>query len=149
MSDTCDKGDVGVAMVISKLSSHGIKVAVPLSAHLSFDLIAISNVGKLSRMSVKHRKYHPKRGLFVNLQTVYKNSSGNHIKIPDKSSYDSIGIYCPDNGNCYFILNTEVSDNGTITLRDNLSYYNDSQNQHRMNDAKEYLDPRRIFLEVS
>ena len=38
---TKDKGDLGVACVITDLMKAGIQVSLPLSEHLPFDLIAI------------------------------------------------------------------------------------------------------------
>ena len=52
---TKDKGDIGLGFVIADLFSHGIQVALPISEHLPFDLIAISEHRKLARVSVKYR----------------------------------------------------------------------------------------------
>ena len=51
---TSDKGDIAVAMVIADLTSKGIKISLPISAHLPFDLIAISEDYNLSRIQIKY-----------------------------------------------------------------------------------------------
>lgn len=42
MHHTKDKGDVGLGHVIAVLLENGIQVALPISEHLPFDCIAIS-----------------------------------------------------------------------------------------------------------
>jgi len=52
---TKDKGDVGLTRVMADLVAHDIQVALPISEHLPFDLIAIHPTGDLRRVSVKYR----------------------------------------------------------------------------------------------
>ena len=51
---TCDRGDVAVAKTIADLTAKGIKIAIPLSAHLPFDLIAFDENYKSCRIQVKY-----------------------------------------------------------------------------------------------
>src|SRR5216683_5100347 len=46
---TKDKGDEGLGQVIADLMTNGVQVAVPLSEHLPFDLIAIGEQGSCVR----------------------------------------------------------------------------------------------------
>ena len=52
---TKDKGDEGLGQVIADLMTNGIQVAVPLSEHLPFDLIAIGEHGAMRRVQVRYR----------------------------------------------------------------------------------------------
>lgn len=76
---TKDKGDKGVGYVIADLLKNGYYVAIPLSEHLPFDLIAINNNGITKKISVKYRKII--RGLVsVNFNSCYSDSNGFHYK---------------------------------------------------------------------
>ena len=52
---TKDKGDEGLGQVIADLMANGVQVAVPLSEHLPFDLIAIGEHGAMRRVQVRYR----------------------------------------------------------------------------------------------
>ena len=52
---TKDKGDEGLGQVIADLMTHGVQVAVPLSEHLPFDLVAIDEGGAMRRVQVRYR----------------------------------------------------------------------------------------------
>ena len=55
VSNTKNKGDRGVGFVIASLMAQDIHVALPISEHLPFDMIAIKE-NSLSRLSVKHAR---------------------------------------------------------------------------------------------
>jgi hypothetical protein len=46
---TKTKGDKGMGFVIADLLSKGIQVALPISEHLPFDLIAMNTDGQLKK----------------------------------------------------------------------------------------------------
>jgi len=48
---TKDKGDIGLTQIIADLTEKDVKIALPLSEHLPFDLIAISPEGGLTKSS--------------------------------------------------------------------------------------------------
>ena len=52
---TKDKGDEGLGQVIADLMTSGVHVAVPLSEHLPFDLVAIDDGGVMRRVQVRYR----------------------------------------------------------------------------------------------
>ena len=132
-------------MVIADLASIGIKVALPISGHLPFDLIAISQDGKLSRVSVKYRKNNVRRGLIISVETVFKNNNGNHCKIADKSWYDSVAVYCPDTSKCYYFLNTDIPECGKLAVRLTSNDFDNSKNRHKIKNANDYLDAMKLF----
>jgi hypothetical protein len=101
------KGDVGVAAIISCLTKQGIHIALPISEHLPFDIIAI-NKDKLSRLSIKYITKRPDGTLYIPLRTISSNSNGYKIKFIDMDSIDGFGVYCPDNDICYFINKSEI-----------------------------------------
>ena len=102
--------------MIAVLYRNGIMVALPISDHLAFDLIAIARDGRLSRVSVKHRKLDKDGKLQVSLKTVYKNSLGNHVKVADKRWYDAVAVFCPDTERCYFFKSVEIPSGGVRSL---------------------------------
>ena len=105
---TKDKGDAGLGFVIADLLSKGIQVALPISEHLSFDCIAISETNQLLRLSVKYRAVA--RGtIMVPLKSCWADRHGVHIKKHNKSSYAATAIYCPTTDCCYYIPNDAVS----------------------------------------
>ena len=101
--ETKDKGDVGVAKVIADLTEKDIKVALPISEHLPFDLIAIREDGKLSKISVKYRKINNYGCVAVPLRTISSNAKGYKIKCADLSYVDAFAIYCPETKEIYYV----------------------------------------------
>ena len=97
------KGDIGVACVMADLTKHGISVALPIASHLPFDIIAINNCGKLSRLSVKFMTKRKNGTLHVPLKTMSYNSSGPNSKSIDWNKVDAFAIYCIDNNKCYYV----------------------------------------------
>ena len=112
---TQDKGDAGMAFVIAVLTTHGIKIALPISEHLPFDLIAISNTGELRKVSVKYRKARDDK-VEVLLRSKWSASQGTRQRRWKKGEVDVHAIYCPDTGDCYFVPDKDVR-KSTITLR--------------------------------
>lgn len=99
---TKTKGDEGVGFVIADLFSRGIQVAIPISEHLPFDLIAVLEDGSLKRVSVKYRK--AVNGVVkVMFRSTYSDKNGMHIKKLDKCQVDIFAIYCPDTGKVYYV----------------------------------------------
>lgn len=112
---TQDKGDAGMAFVIADLTTHGVKIALPISEHLPFDLIAISNAGKLAKVSVKYRSAR-KGKLEVLLKSKWAAAQGTRSRRWSKGEVDVHAIYCPDTGQCYYVPDNKVR-KSTITLR--------------------------------
>ena len=84
----------------------GVPVAIPLSEHLPFDCIAITEHG-LKRVSVKYRAAN-KKGVFeVGKRSVWADKHGSHARAHTEDAYDVIAIYCPDTKQCYFVKPSE------------------------------------------
>lgn len=136
---TKDKGDIGLGFVIADLFSHGIQVALPMSEHLPFDLIAIAEQRKLARVSVKYRA--AKRGkISLTYRSSWSDRHGVHIRHHDKTTYDAIAVYCPDTHECYYIQNAEVGKNFCLRI-DNTK----NSQEKKIRFASGYRDPRRLF----
>lgn len=99
---TKEKGDIGLGYVISDLMNFGIHISLPISEHLPFDCISISNEGNMNRISVKYRK--------INRHGVIEMRY-------DANNIDILAIYCPDTKKCYYIGKNLLKNNKSIALR--------------------------------
>lgn len=98
---TKDKGDLGLAMVIADLTKKKYSVCLPISEHQAFDLIAVNEVGKLSKVQVKYREL--KNGTVeVPFRSVYSNGQGARAVINDFTLFDAYAVYCPDVEKVYY-----------------------------------------------
>jgi hypothetical protein len=108
---TKEKGDLGVAAIIFDLKKNGIQICLPTSEHLPFDLIAVSETGKLAKVSVKYRHYK-KGAISFTLRSSWADKHGTHTNYHDKKDYDCLAFYCPDNGECYYINTSDITGKG-------------------------------------
>src|SRR5687768_8788854 len=113
---TKDKGDIGLACVMADLLKHGIQVALPISEHLPFDLIAISETGPMVKVSVKFRELDGRGGVRVRSQSSWADRHGVHMKEHAPGDYDAVAIYCPGANQCYYLRASELAKSCT-TLR--------------------------------
>jgi PD-(D/E)XK endonuclease len=138
---TKDKGDIGVACVIADLVKHDIDVALPLSEHLPFDLIAIDACGRMAKVSVKYRTMSTQGVVTVRSRSVWNDRHGTHYRPHAAGDYDAVAIYCPDTDECYYVPTSQVSVSG-ITLR--ISEARNSQIAG-VRKARWFRAPDRIF----
>jgi hypothetical protein len=136
---TQDKGDRGAAFVIAALTAQGVKIALPLSEHLPFDLIAISPEGKLAKVSVKYRSAR-KGVLEVALKSKWDARRGTKSKRWERGAVDGHAIYCPETDTCYFVADKTLTA-ATITLR----LKDPGRKAANIRLAKDYLDPMVMF----
>ena len=138
---TKDKGDLGVAYVIADLAKHGIDVALPLSEHWPFDLLAISPGGDIARLSVKFRAMTALGTVQVQALSIWSDRHGVHRRLHNATDYDGLAIYCPDTDRCYYVPATELRARHT-TLR-----ILESRNRQKLGVrmADQYTDPHRLF----
>ena len=138
---TKDKGDRGLGHVISTFLDNDIQVALPISEHLPFDCIAISNNGDLNKVSVKYRSTTNKGNITIKMSSSWADKKGNHTRAHKKTDYDSIAVYCPETKECYFMKSIEIKYK-EITLR-----IKDTKNNQRkyIKLASSYKNPNRIF----
>jgi hypothetical protein len=113
---TKGKGDIGVACVIADLLKHGIQVALPISEHLPFDLVAIHHNRPMAKLSVKYRRQNKRGVISVPARSVWWDRNGLHTNRHSPGDYDAVAVYCPDTDQCYYILASGLTDSCT-TLR--------------------------------
>jgi hypothetical protein len=121
--------------------TNGVQVAVPLSEHLPFDLIAISEQGAMRRVQVRYRASANASRLRCELPGSWADRNGNHKRAFDASAIDVLAIYCPSPRTFVYLLADELPSTG-VHLR--LSKARNGQVK-RTRDASEYRDPWRMF----
>jgi hypothetical protein len=142
---TKDKGDIGLTCVMADLLKHDIQVALPVSEHLPFDLIAIHPRGTMAKVSVKYRVMTKTGAVTVLTRSSWNDRNGTHHRHHDPGDYDAVAIYCPDTDECYYLLASELSPSGR-TLR----ITSPGNNQMTgVSLACRFTDPGRLFDPVS
>jgi hypothetical protein len=138
---TKDKGDQGLGHVIGDLLQQGIQIALPLSEHLPFDLVAVSEDGLLRRVQVKYRAMS---GGVVEcrLASSWADRNGTHSRAFDARTYDALAIFCPDPRLCCYLRSEELPAD-TVKLRV-LPAKNGQAQGVRL--AADFTDPHRIFI---
>src|SRR3982074_2597939 len=92
---TKDKGDEGLGQVIGDLMTNGVQVAVPLSEHLPFDLIAIGEDGAMRRGQGRYRASVDGAHVRCHLGGSWADRNGTDKRAFDASAIDGLAIYCP------------------------------------------------------
>lgn len=139
------KGDVGVGCVVAEILKHEMQIALTLSEHLPFDVIAIVEGRKLYRVSIKYVAARNEK-IEIDLRSSWADKNGTHTIQFDPDSCDIIAAYCPDTGKCYFLPATMVSKTGRIYLylsRPKRSY------QPVVLIADDFLNPLKAVTEES
>ena len=138
---TKDTGDIGLACVIADLFKHNIQIALPVSEHLPFDLIAIHSRGDMSKVSVKYRVMSRSGAVQVETRSVWNDRNGTHHRPHRPGDYDAVAIYCPDTDECYYLPASELTPSGrTLRITD------PGNNQMAgISLARSFRDPDRIF----
>jgi hypothetical protein len=141
---TKDKGDIGVGKVISDLISKGYQVCLPISEHLPFDLVAVSEAMTIRRIQVKYREAR-NGAVEVTLRASYSDGSGVHTRFVDLDGFDAIAVYCPDVDEVYYV---PVSCLHSVKAKLTLRITDPMNNQTKgIKKAKDYLDPCVVFQE--
>jgi hypothetical protein len=138
---TKDKGDAGLGEVIGDLMTHGIQVAVPLSEHLPFDLIAIRRDGAMRRVQVRYRASLDAAHVRCDLGGSWADRNGTHKRAFDVSAIDALAIYCPSPKTFVYIRADELPPKHVSVL---LVKARNGQVK-RTRNASEYRDPWRMF----
>lgn len=138
---TKDKGDIGVGCVMADLLKHNIQVALPVSEHLPFDLIAIHATDRMVKVSVKYREVNKRGVVSVASRSVWCDRNGIHNRPHNPGDYDAVAIYCPHTDECYYVPASDLS--GSCT---SLGVNRAGNNQTtRVRMAQWFIDPDRMF----
>ena len=65
---------------MADLVKHDIQVALPISEHLPFDLIAINPMGRIVKVSVKYRTTEKRGVVRVRAGSVWNDRNGTHYR---------------------------------------------------------------------
>jgi len=126
--------------VIASLLSHNIKIALPLSEHLPFDLIAISTSGQMRKVSVKYRAERDSK-IEVRPESNWSNAKQFCTRKYEPGEVDAYAIYCPNTKTCYFVRESDAL-HGIILRMEPPG--NGQTKGIRM--AKDFVDPNSIFV---
>jgi hypothetical protein len=121
--------------------TNGVQVAVPLSEHLPFDLIAVDDCGAMLRVQVRYRTSVDEAQVRCQLGNSWADRNGTHTRRFDASSIDALAIYCPSPRTFVYLRADELPP-AHVSLR--LSAARNGQVK-RTRAASEYRDPMRMF----
>ncbi|HUR75095.1 MAG TPA: group I intron-associated PD-(D/E)XK endonuclease, partial [Sporichthya sp.] len=127
--------------VIADLMKHEIGVALPMSEHLPFDLIAIAPDGQLSKVSVKFRTMRSDGTVGIPAKSAWADRHGVHTRSHAPGDYDAVALYCPNTDSCYYVPAAELRRN--MTALRILETRNHQQVRVRM--AQHFTDPQQLF----
>ena len=138
---TKDKGDIGLGCVMADLLKHDIQVALPISEHLPFDLIAIHPRGDVLKVSVKFRVMTKTGCIRIETRSMWNDRNGTHYRYHMAGDYDAVAIYCPDTDQCYYLLASELSRSGrTLRIAEPVN-----KQEAGIHMARRFTGPDRLF----
>lgn len=105
---TKEKADMAVAAVIADAAKRGIKVCLPLTEHLPFDLVFVNSNCLLRRVQVRYASRKHER-IAVRLRSCYSWSGGCRTRTLDRTKIDGFAIYCPDTDQTYYLRTDEIA----------------------------------------
>jgi hypothetical protein len=105
---TKEKGDIGNLKIAADLAEKGLKVFIPLSEHLAFDLVAFDqDTGIFYKIQSKFKKVALGK-ISVSLKTCYATKNGNVSRRYSNDAFDVLAVYCPDIDKVMYISNKEI-----------------------------------------
>lgn len=115
---TKEKGDIGNLKIMADLASKGLKVLVPLSEHLPFDLVAYNQDNNmLYKVQCKYKKVAAGK-IAVSLRTSYATKDGSFSNRYQEDSFDILAVYCPDIDKVFYIKGSELTNlKAVVTFR--------------------------------
>ncbi len=132
MHEKKEKGDVGVAFTIARLTELGWSVCIPLKEHASYDLIAEKG-GEC--MTIQVRYTSPKNGaLKVKLKNSWADSHGNHTKNRKVEDFDVLAIFCPTSKTVFFLQGQDFENSTQVNLRLSKTKNNQAKNVRMAED---------------
>ena len=132
--DTKNKRDIGLTQIIADLTKKDVKIALPISEHLPFDLIAISPDNRLSRVSIKYSGGDEKA--VISLRTISSNSKGYNVKYVNFDDVDAFAVYSPITGECYYVNKNQIKSKNAFSIR----ISGEVKSKFGVKFAKDFLD---------
>ncbi len=142
---TKDKGDLAVTLVMVEFAKLNCSACIPMSEHLSFDIIIVSeNAEIVKRIQVKHSTLH-NGAIRLKLFSQYGYAGYSIRKDINLKAVDAYAIYCSNNNNFYYICSDELEDFGSKSINIRIE---DSKNLQMTNVyfGECYTNPMRIFI---
>lgn len=146
MGTTDEKGKIGLGQVIADLISGGFDVAIPITEHLPYDLIASNSQCLLKRIQVRYSARITNGALEVPLRSTYHSDCRQQSKPLDWTKVDVVAVYCPKTEKCYYLVRSDVD-----TVDSCASLRLDPAKNGRVKGIREahlFTDPQRIFREL-
>jgi hypothetical protein len=145
---TKDKGDLAVARVIVDLARAGIRVCLPLSEHLPFDLVAVSpSLGALRRVQVKYAALRD-GCVKIPMRSSHADRHGVHHRRVRLDEFDAFAVYCPQTDTVYYVRWDEIP--GTLSCSLTLRAVRARNGQvKKMRWAGDFVGSARIFGPVA
>lgn len=115
MHDKKTKGDLGLTYAIARLTELEWHVSLPISEHMSYDLIAEKD-GICKRVQVRYTTPKNNR-LNIKLSTSWSDKNGCHTKTRNVGDFDVLASFNPETKEVYFINDNEFKNSRMITIR--------------------------------
>lgn len=132
---TNDKGNIGLAKVISDLTVKGYQVFLPLTDTSIVDLIILDKNLNVKKIQIKYISLGHGGSLMIQLESVINRKR----ILNDYSNVDCFAVYCPDNDNIYYISTKELKGKTfSIKITEHKKGYKILRN------ASDYLDINKI-----
>jgi hypothetical protein len=146
---TKDKGDLAVARVIVDLARAGIRVCLPLSEHLPFDVLAVSpSRGALRRVQVKCATANKRGAAELKLRRTHADRRGTHSTHIRLDETDAFAVFSPETDTVYYVRRDEIPAEVCSVFVLRLTPAKNRQTA-RTRLASDFEGPRRIFGPVA
>lgn len=118
--NTCLKGNIGEAKVMTQLIESGWEVFIPFSGHAPFDLIGVHpETSQLYRVSVKSCFKKNKDDAYgVRLSQVRMTVNGPKVSAFDNTSCDILACYLGGIDKICFVLSKDIDTKSILTFRE-------------------------------
>jgi len=145
---TKDKGDLAVGKVIADLLAQGFQVCLPISEHLPFDLVAVSQSPmELRRVQVR---YATSKGgcLKVSVRNSHSDRRGVHHRRVRLDEIDAFAVYCPQVDTVYYVRRDEIPESLRCDFALRVVRARNGQ-VRKTRPAGDFVGPTRMFGPVA
>jgi hypothetical protein len=127
-----EKGDIGLAYAIARVTELGWSVCLSIKEHTKYDLIAEKN-GVCKRIQVRYTTPH--NGVMaVKLRSIWSDKNGVHSRLREEGDFDILAVFCPTTKSVFFIKDEEFENGTAISLRLEPSKNNQKKNVRMAED---------------
>jgi hypothetical protein len=112
MRDTSRVGEIAVAQVLAALVNQGKFVLTPFGDSRRYDLGIDEEDGRFVRVQCKNGKLIKGAVMFYACSVDSRSQKGRCIRKGYRGQVEAFGVYCPDNGEVYFVPVEDVPTTG-------------------------------------